>query len=44
MNPAKDPKSRLQEWAQAHKFPLPDYQATISGKPHEQTFLVVCRD
>lgn len=40
---AKDPKSRLQEWAQSHKFPLPIYQVTASGKPHEQTFLVICR-
>ncbi len=43
LSPAKDPKSRLQEWAQAHKFSLPVYQATTSGKPHEQTFLVICR-
>lgn len=42
MHPAKDAKSYLQEWVQAHKFPLPTYTATISGKPHEQTFVVVC--
>ncbi len=38
----KDPKSRLQEWTQSHKLSLPVYKATISGKPHEQTFMVVC--
>ncbi len=42
MHPAKDAKSHLQEWAQAHKFPLPTYTATISGKPHEQIFVVTC--
>ncbi len=42
MHPAKDAKSHLQEWAQAHKFPLPTYTATISGKPHEQIFEVTC--
>lgn len=42
MHPAKDAKSHLQEWAQAHKFPLPIYTATVSGKPHEQTFTIVC--
>lgn len=42
MEPAKDSKSRLQEWTQAHKFPLPRYTATTSGRAHEQTFLVVC--
>ncbi len=42
MQPAKDAKSNLQEWVQAHKFPLPTYTAMVSGKPHEQTFVVVC--
>lgn len=42
MHPAKDAKSHLQEWVQAHKFPLPTYTATVSGKPHEQTFVVIC--
>ena len=42
MHPAKDAKSQLQEWVQAHKFPLPTYTALISGKPHEQTFVVTC--
>ncbi len=40
---SKDPKSLLQEWAQAHKFPLPAYQAHMTGKPHELTFRVVCQ-
>jgi ribonuclease III len=39
---AKDAKSHLQEWTQAHKFPLPTYKATISGKAHAQIFTVVC--
>ncbi len=43
MHPAKDAKSHLQEWVQAHKFPLPTYTATVSGKPHEQTFVVTCQ-
>jgi ribonuclease III len=38
----KDPKSLLQEWAQAHKFPLPTYAATMSGKAHELIFSVTC--
>jgi ribonuclease III len=42
MHPAKDAKSRLQEWVQSHKFPLPTYTAAVSGKPHEQTFVVTC--
>lgn len=42
LRPAKDPKSRLQEWAQAHKFSLPTYEVKVSGKPHEQTFQVIC--
>lgn len=42
MHLAKDAKSHLQEWAQAHKFSLPSYTATISGKPHEQVFMVIC--
>ena len=38
----KDPKSTLQEWAQAHKRPLPVYQVTVSGEAHAQTFHVTC--
>src|SRR3990167_8320848 len=41
--PVKDPKTRLQEWLQAHRLPLPVYQITaIDGKQHEQTFIVHC--
>ncbi|OGO94559.1 MAG: ribonuclease III [Coxiella sp. RIFCSPHIGHO2_12_FULL_42_15] len=39
---AKDPKTALQEWLQAHKFPLPLYESFPSGKAHEQIFRVVC--
>lgn len=42
MKPAKDAKSRLQEWTQAHHFPLPHYKSTVSGKSHEQTFAATC--
>lgn len=39
----KDAKSVLQEWLQAHKFPLPTYEAMVSGEAHAQTFRIVCR-
>ncbi len=42
LEPKKDPKSRLQEWLQARKLPLPDYKAKISGEAHAQTFTVTC--
>lgn len=38
----KDPKSALQEWAQARKYALPTYEAEVSGLAHEQTFAVTC--
>lgn len=39
----KDPKTRLQEHLQSTRRPLPSYQVTdISGKAHEQTFIVEC--
>jgi ribonuclease III len=42
--PAKDPKTRLQEWLQAHRKPLPVYTVThISGSDHEQHFTVSCQ-
>lgn len=42
--PAKDAKTRLQEWLQAHKKPLPVYAiANISGSDHEQYFTVSCQ-
>jgi len=39
----KDPKTRLQEFLQAHKRPLPGYTViTIEGDQHAQSFTVVC--
>ena len=41
---AKDPKTRLQEWLQARKLPVPDYVVVgVSGEAHAQTFAVECR-
>lgn len=40
----KDPKTRLQEFLQAHQRPLPEYDiVTIDGDAHDQTFTVTCR-
>lgn len=40
----KDPKTRLQEYLQAHKFPLPQYLVlTIEGAAHQQIFHIECR-
>ena len=39
----KDPKSALQEWLQARKYPLPIYESETSGEAHAQTFDVTCR-
>lgn len=39
----KDPKTRLQEYLQARKLPLPTYEVlSSSGKSHEQVFTVSC--
>lgn len=39
----KDPKTRLQEYLQSKKSPLPTYSVvSISGKEHLQTFKVSC--
>ncbi len=39
----KDPKTRLQEYLQAHKHPLPEYAvADVAGEQHDQQFLVQC--
>lgn len=43
LEPQKDPKSTLQEWSQARKLPLPEYQVAVTGAPHAQTFQVTCR-
>ncbi|MCO1334922.1 ribonuclease III [Microbulbifer sp. OS29] len=40
----KDPKTRLQEWLQARKKPLPEYTVVdVSGAEHAQHFVVECR-
>lgn len=40
----KDPKTRLQEYLQSHKLPLPEYTiVTTEGSMHEQIFQVKCR-
>jgi ribonuclease III len=40
-NPPKDPKSRLQEWAQAKGFGLPKYEVqSITGPSHEPQITV----
>ncbi len=40
---AKDPKTRLQEWLQSRKRPLPEYLVLdIGGDQHAQTFTVSC--
>jgi ribonuclease-3 len=39
----RDPKTRLQEWLQARKKKLPDYElVNVSGKAHRQKFEVQC--
>lgn len=43
-NELKDPKTRLQEYLQSRRLPLPGYDVEeVSGKPHDQRFRVVCR-
>lgn len=42
--PQKDAKSRLQEYLQHRKIPIPDYQLVrTSGEAHCREFLVLCR-
>ena len=42
--PAKDPKTRLQEWLQARRLPVPEYAiVSVQGEAHQQSFEVVCR-
>lgn len=38
----KDPKSALQEWAQARRKALPEYASTATGPAHQQVFHVIC--
>jgi ribonuclease-3 len=41
---AKDPKTRLQEWLQARRLSVPEYDIVgVQGEAHQQTFEVVCR-
>lgn len=43
-NPGKDAKTQLQELMQSKKHPLPKYNLKkVSGKSHEQIFVVECR-
>ncbi|WP_295392121.1 ribonuclease III [uncultured Thiodictyon sp.] len=40
---SKDPKTRLQEFLQAHRRPIPDYEVlTVGGTQHAQSFTVSC--
>jgi ribonuclease-3 len=40
----KDPKTRLQEWLQGRRLPLPEYAVVdVIGEQHAQTFTVECR-
>lgn len=39
----KDPKTRLQEWLQARRLPLPEYRTVEArGDEHDKTFRVRC--
>ncbi|UEX76245.1 ribonuclease III [Sediminicurvatus halobius] len=39
----KDPKTRLQEYLQSLRLPLPEYRVLdVTGRAHDQTFRVVC--
>ncbi len=41
---AKDPKTRLQEWLQGRRLPVPEYAiVAVRGEAHAQTFKVDCR-
>lgn len=40
----KDPKTQLQEWLQAKKHPLPEYEVIqVEGESHNQLFTICCR-
>ncbi len=39
----KDPKTRLQEWLQARRLPVPEYRIVeVGGEAHAQTFVAEC--
>jgi ribonuclease III len=41
---SKDAKTRLQEWLQARRMPVPEYVVSaLAGEAHAQTFTVECR-
>ena len=41
---AKDAKTRLQEWLQARRMPVPEYAVTaLAGEAHAQTITIECR-
>ena len=41
---SKDAKTRLQEWLQGRRLPVPEYAISgVQGEAHRQTFEVVCR-
>ncbi len=41
---AKDPKTRLQEYLQARRLPLPEYRVlSVEGQDHAQLFRIECR-
>jgi len=43
-NIGKDPKTRLQEFLQARRLALPDYEVVaVEGKEHKQLFRVACQ-
>lgn len=42
--PAKDAKTRLQEFLQGHKLPLPEYEVVeVEGEAHAYRFTIECR-
>lgn len=42
--PQKDAKSRLQEYLQSRRIPIPDYELSgTSGEAHQREFTVICR-
>jgi ribonuclease-3 len=43
VNELRDPKTRLQEWLQARKHALPEYELVhVTGQDHQQRFSVTC--
>jgi ribonuclease-3 len=40
----KDPKTKLQEWLQGRRLPVPEYAiVSVQGEAHQQSFEVICR-